>query len=310
VSRAAPNLSPGRLTAGDVVRVGAVGLRTRPLRALLSALGIALGVAAMLAVVGISASGRADLQGTLDALGTNLLTASAAGASGRGEDTRLPDGAVARIERIAPVTSAAALRRLPDDVNTYRHDRVPAEQTNGIAAYVADLDLPGTVGARIARGTWLNAATARYPAVVLGVNAAGRLGITEAGRLVHLGGEYFAVVGILEPVPLVPELDSAALVGPVAAQRYLGSGDDLPVTVYLRAAEDRVPAVRDVLAATANPHRALPGGGLPAVRRARRQDRHRACAQRVAAGPRRGGAAGRRRRRGEHDGDLGAGTAL
>lgn len=249
------NLSPGRLTAGDVLRVGAVGLRTRPLRALLSALGIALGVAAMLAVVGISASGRADLQGTLDALGTNLLTASAAGDSGHGEDTRLPDGAVARIERIAPVTDAAALRRLPDDISVYRHDRVPVEQTNGIVAYVADLDLPDAIGFGLARGAWLNAATARYPAVVLGTNAANRLGITDAdpGRLVYLGGAYFAVVGILEPVSLVPELDSAALVGPVAAERYLGAGDDLAVTVYLRTADDRVSAVRDVLSATANP---------------------------------------------------------
>lgn len=244
---------PSRLAAGDVLRVGAAGLRTRPSRALLSALGIALGVAAMLAVVGISASGRADLRRTLDALGTNLLTVSAAGDTG--EDARLPDGAVARIGRIAPVTAASALHRLPDTVNVYRHDRVPAEQTNGVVAYLADLDLPGAIGFRLARGTWLNAATAWYPAVVLGASAANRLGVTGAdtGRLVYLGGQYFAVVGILEPVSLVPELDSAALVGRGAADRYLGAGDDLPVTVYLRVAGDRVPEVRDVLAATTNP---------------------------------------------------------
>lgn len=243
------NLVPGRLGAGDVLRVGAVGLRTRPLRVLLSALGIAIGVAAMLSVVGISASGRADLQRTLDELGTNLLTVD-------GVDSG-PDGdrAVVMIERIAPVLGAAALRKLPDDLHVYRHSRVPPEQTNGVVLYTADLDLPAAVGATVAQGTWLNAATAGHPAVVLGASAAQRLGIAVArpGTLVRAGEQTFAVVGILRPVPLVPELDGAALVGTAAAQRYLDAGAGLPMTIYLRAADGRVPAVRDVLAATANP---------------------------------------------------------
>ena len=245
--------SPRRLSAGDVLRVGAVGLKTRPMRATLSALGIAIGIAAMLAVVGISASGRADLQRTLDSLGTNLLTVEG-GSGDQGQDTTLPVGAVAMIERIAPVLDAASLSKLPDDVHVYRNDHVPAEQTNGIVPYAADLGLPVTVGATVASGAWLNRAIAAYPGVVLGANAAQRLGIIAAGPgvLVQIGGERFAVIGILDPVPLAPELDSAALVGTAAAQHYLG-GSGHPSTVYLRAVEDQVSAVRDVLPATADP---------------------------------------------------------
>jgi len=247
------SLAPRRLSAGDLFRVGAAGLRTRPLRAVLSALGIAIGVAAMLAVVGISASGRADVQRTLDSLGTNLLTVEG-GTDERGTPATLPDGAVAMIERIAPVLGAASLSKLPDDVHVYRTDHVPAQQTNGIIPYAADLDLPATVGATLASGAWLNPAIAAYPGVVLGASSAERLGIPAAGPgvLVQIGDERFGVVGVLAPVPLAPELDSAALVGAAAARTYLRGGGH-PSLIYLRAVDEQVTAVRAVLPATANP---------------------------------------------------------
>jgi len=239
-----------RLSFPDIVRLAAAGLRAWPLRALLSALGIAIGVAAMLAVVGVSASGRADLQQVLDSLGTNLLSVE----GGKADEARLPATATAMIERIPPVLGAAALSRLPDTVHVYRNERVPPEQTNGIIPYAADLDLPPTVGAALADGAWLNPATATYPGVVLGHESARRLGIPHAGPevLVQIGDLRFAVLGILEPVPLVPALDSSALMGFVAAQRYLHI-DGHPTTIFVRATDAQVRAVWAVLPATANP---------------------------------------------------------
>jgi putative ABC transport system permease protein len=239
-----------RLSCPDVMRLAASGLRARPLRALLSALGIAIGVAAMLAVVGVSSSGRADLQQVLDALGTNLLSVE----GGKTDQAQLPATATTMIERIPPVLGAAALSRLPDTIHVYRSERVPAEQTNGIIPYATDLDLPSTVGAGIADGAWLNPATATYPGVVLGHESARRLGIAHAGPevLIQIGDLRFAVLGILHPVPLVPALDSAALIGVVAAQRYLHT-DGHPTTIFVRATDDQVTAVWGVLSATANP---------------------------------------------------------
>jgi putative ABC transport system permease protein len=240
-------LAPARLSVSDLLRVGLSGLRARPLRAVLSALGIAIGIAAMTAVVGISSSSRADLDRALAALGTNLLTVGP-GNTMFGEAATLPDESVSMIERIGPVHAVAATGTVPD-TTVYRTDRIPEAQTGGISVAAAQLDLLSTVGATVVSGSWLNAATARYPTVVLGATAARRLGSVPA---VYLGGRWFTVTGVLAPVPLAPELDSAALVGWPAAASYLGF-DGHPTTVYTRSTDAQVPAVRDVLAATANP---------------------------------------------------------
>jgi putative ABC transport system permease protein len=245
-------LAPARLRPADVIRVGGTGLRTRPLRVFLSALGIAIGIAAMIAVVGISASSRADLDRQLAALGTNLLTA-APGTTLLGKDATLPTEAVGMISRIGPVTRVAATGTVPD-AKVYRNDHIPTPQSGGITVRAAHLDLLKTVSATLADGTWLNAATARYPVVVLGYATAQRLGIGSVGTdvQVYLGDTWFTVIGILDPVPLAPELDSAALVGWPAAESSLHF-DGHPTTVYTRTTDSQVEAVWAVLAATANP---------------------------------------------------------
>ncbi|GAA1840694.1 ABC transporter permease [Asanoa iriomotensis] len=245
-------LAPARLRPRDVVRVGAVGLRTRPTRALLSALGIAIGIAAMIAVVGISASSRADLDRELAALGTNLLTVTP-GKSIFGEDANLPLAAESMIERIGPVRSTSAVGAV-GGASVYRTDRIPQAQTNGLATYAARIDLLDTVSAAVRSGVWLNEATAGYPAVVLGDAAARRLGIGHAGPDVSIvvGGEEFVVVGILAPVALAENLDSAAIMGWPVAQRLFGF-DGHATTVYTRSDESQVEAVRAVLGPTANP---------------------------------------------------------
>jgi putative ABC transport system permease protein len=220
------------------------------LRAFLSALGIAIGIAAMTAVVGISASSGAQVDRQLEALGTNLLTV-APGNTMFGGNATLPVESVSMIARIGPVTEVSATGKVPD-TNVYRSDKIPEGQTGGISVQAVHLELPRTVGAGMASGTWLNAATARYPATVLGSAAARRLGVGAPGVDIYLGEKWFTVIGILEPVPLAPELDSAALIGWQAAESYLDF-DGHPTTVYTRSPDNSVDSVRQVLAATANP---------------------------------------------------------
>jgi putative ABC transport system permease protein len=245
-------LTPARLRPRDVLRVGGAGLRTRPLRAFLSALGIAIGIAAMIAVVGISSSSRAQLDRQLAALGTNLLTVSP-GNTLAGKASTLPVGSVAMISRIGPVTQVSAIANLPN-THVYRTDHVPEGQTGSISVQAARLDLLSTVSATMADGVWLNAATTRYPAVVLGSVAASRLGISAvtADVKIYLGHRWFSVIGILNAAPLAPELDSAALLGWPAAQSYLHF-DGRPTTIYTRCRDSAVKTVRSLLAATANP---------------------------------------------------------
>jgi putative ABC transport system permease protein len=243
------DLRPARLAPRDVARVAGAGVRARPLRAALSALGIAIGIAAMVAVVGISASSRAALLARLDELGTNLLTVTA-GQSVFGEESALPEESVAMVRRIGPVESVTATGTVEATVR--RTDRVPAAETGGIAVRAARTDLLETVGGRVRTGRFLDAATERYPTVVLGAVAARRLGLDRTGVRVWLGGRWFTVVGILDEVPLAPELDRSALVGWPVAEELLGF-DGHPSTLYERSADDAVTDVRAVLPATVNP---------------------------------------------------------
>jgi putative ABC transport system permease protein len=236
-----------RLSFADVIRVGGAGLRARPLRVVLSALGIAIGIAAMVAVVGISTSSRAQVDRQLSALGTNLLSVGP-GKSFLGAASHLPDSAPAMVARIGPVTSVSSTGRV-GSARVYRTDRIPATETGGIAVLAASPSLLSTVGGTVATGAWLG--TGPMPTVVLGSRAASLLGVTP-GLLVWLGGHWFTVVGVLAPLPLAPELDSAALISwPAATDRL--DFDGYPTTIYTRTRPDAVTAVAGVLAATANP---------------------------------------------------------
>jgi putative ABC transport system permease protein len=232
-----------------------LGLRARKVRTALSGLGIAIGIAAAVAVLGISASSRANLLAQLGAEG-NLVTVTA-GQSFDGSPAALPLTAEPMIARIPPVESVTAIGYVPG-ATVRRTAAVPAIDSGGISVYAAQPGLLGTLGAGnkqgVAAGTFLNAATARYPAVVLGAVAAQTLGIGQVGPAtqVYLAGRYFAVIGILRPVPLVPALDEAALVGFPAADALLGLGGH-PTQIYLRAAPDQVQPVVSVLPFTANP---------------------------------------------------------
>jgi putative ABC transport system permease protein len=238
-----------RLLPADVLRVGASGLRARRLRAALSALGVAIGIASMVAVLGVSESSKADLLAVLDRLGTNLLTVGPGQTFG-GDDAQLPESSPGMVRRMASVEEASAAKLL--DATVRRTDRIDEAETGGIAVMAADTDLARTLGARVRRGRFLTRATASYPTVVLGRIAARRLGIDRTGVNVWLGDHWFTVVGILGPVTLDTNLDSAALIGFDVAEDLLGA-DRSPTTIYVRARQDQVAEARDLLGATANP---------------------------------------------------------
>ncbi|MGC4956314.1 ABC transporter permease [Actinomadura citrea] len=244
-------MRPARLGAGDVLRVGLGGLRARPTRVLLSALGIAIGIATMVAVIGISSSSREDLLRRLDRLGTNLLTAKP-GDTLFGDEAELPETAPEMVRRIGPVTAVGATGSVEATVR--RTDRIPEEVTQGIAVQAATAGLLGTLDVAPASGRRPDAATEGRPVVVLGSEAARRLGLDRAGGQVWIGGRWFVVLGVLRPAELAPEIDRSALVGWDAARRYLGF-DGHPTTIYERSAEASVGDVRDVLARTVNPER-------------------------------------------------------
>jgi putative ABC transport system permease protein len=245
-------LAPRRLRLADLARLASFGLRTRKLRAALSALGIAIGVAAIVAILGLSSSSQAGLLAEIDKLGTNLLTVTNGQTLG-GDAAELPEAAPGMISRIGPVTAVQYTGGVRG-VNVYRSPLIPSINTNALSVQGTSLSLPATVGTSVAQGRFLDPATAREPVAVLGAVAAGRLGIDRLypGERIWVGHQWFYLAGILHPAMLAPEIDSAVLIGFPAAETYLGF-DGHPSEVYLRAATDQVDAVYAVLAATANP---------------------------------------------------------
>lgn len=240
-------LKPARLSGRDVVRVGASGLRTRPVRVFLSALGIAIGIATMVAVIGISASSKEQLLRRLDTLGTNMLTVSA-GKSLFGKASKLPEASLPMVKRIQPVQTAAATGNV--DATVRRTPKIDKEVTGGLAVQAASPELLTTLGGMVAKGSWLNAPG--YPEVILGSEAAKRLGVDRTGVRVWIGGGWFTVSGILGQVDLAPEIDRSVLVGWAAAEKYLGF-DGHPTMIYERSTDASVQAVKDVLGRTVNP---------------------------------------------------------
>ncbi|MEV6425734.1 ABC transporter permease [Streptomyces sp. NPDC051662] len=221
------------MSPADVLRVGGHGLRAWPMRVFLSALGIAIGIAAMVGVVGISTSSAGDLERRLSALGTNLLTVTP-GPSLSGDASRLPGESVDMVDNLPDVESVTALGEV--DAEVYRNDHIPEAETSGIAVKAAKTNLPGTTGATLADGRWLNAANERYPSVVLGPRAAEQLGVHRAGPDIHvwLGDRWFTVIGVLAPNELIPQLDTQALVGWPYAQENLGF-DGYPTQIHVWA---------------------------------------------------------------------------
>ncbi|HEV2781654.1 MAG TPA: ABC transporter permease, partial [Actinophytocola sp.] len=267
-----PLPKPRRLGPRDMLRLGGHGMRTRPLRAVLSALGIAIGIAAMIAVVSIPASSAQALRDEIAALGPNLLTARP-GQTFFGEDAELPLTAVPMVRRIAPVTAVSATGNVAATVR--RTDRVPPSETSGLSVYAALPDLLEVLRGSVYSGRFLDRVTERYPTVVLGSEASKRLGIDRIDPAsppqVWIGGQWFTVIGILNKMPLAPEIERSVLVGwPVARERLGFTGH--PGTIYLRAQDSQVEAVRGVLGRTINPEQpgevevALPSEALAAQR--------------------------------------------
>jgi putative ABC transport system permease protein len=241
-----------RLRVRDVLALATVSVRSRRLRAALSMLGIAIGIAAIVGILGIARSSEASLLAEIDRLGTNLLTV-VNGQSIGGEEAELPPAATAMIARAAGVERVAPTAELAG-VNVYRSDRIPSFESGGLAVRVADPELLTALDGAVRGGAFLNAATERYPAAVLGYAAAKSLGIgaVTPGTRIWLGNHWFTVAGILDPLPLAPEIELSVLVGPAIAAQLLGY-DGHPSRIYVRAETDRVVETASLLAPTANP---------------------------------------------------------
>jgi len=245
-------LAPSRVRPGELLRLGSIGLRTRRLRTLLSALGIAIGIAAMVAVLGVSASSRQNLVNELNQLGTNMLTVSP-GQTFSGQTATLPGTAAATIGHLPSVQAVTATGTI-QNATVRRTDRIPLYITSGLAVRWSDTSLLRTLRGSVYRGQWLNDANVNFPAVVLGWVAAQRLGVVDLDQPteVYIQGRWYTVVGVLNILPLAPEIDRSVLIGLQIAEAHFHASN-APDLVYVRADPNDVVETQGLLARAANP---------------------------------------------------------
>jgi len=243
----------------DIFATAAGGLGSRKLRTVLSALGITIGIGAMVAVLGLSESGSAALEDRIAALGTNLLRVSAGQGFGGGDAT-LPEDAVPMIGRIGPVESVSAVGSV--DQAVLLNDLVNPSQTGGLSVKTAEPNLVDALNGSIDSGRFIDESTGVTTSAVLGSVAAERLGVRNIdGTQVLIGDEWFTVVGILDSfddqtdeveTALFNDLDRAAFIGADIAETLFDTPRN-PETIYVRASENLVDEVIGVLPNTADP---------------------------------------------------------
>lgn len=244
-------VAPSTLRLGDVFRVGASGPRSRKMRTALSALGVSIGIAALVGVLGLSESSRADLLDELDALGTNLLTVEVGTGFGAGDGV-LPEASGAAAERLPTVESTSTVWDV--DASARRTDFIPEGETGGVTVKAAEPDLVEVLNGSVAEGRFLDETTSEYPVAVVGSVAAERLGIEDLDQPVDIqvGDHRVEVIGILDEFTLAADLDRAVLIGENAAVDYYDLELD-PSTIHVRVADGAIDATRDALPATVDP---------------------------------------------------------
>ena len=240
-----------RLKIKDLFFVALYGVRARRGRAALTSIGIGIGIAAIVAVTGISASGRADLLATLESLGTNLIKASPQ-AGFFGTQEKLPDGVVGMVERIGPVEEVTSTTQT--DLIVRRSDFISEFEGGGISTIVTSPELLQVVGGNLIEGRFIQDGLSNIPVTVLGSVTASRLGINtlETPIKILIGNEWFGVVGILDELKIHPDLDRSVFIG-YGVAKTLFDIDKEPTTIYVRANPTYIEDVVEVIAPSMNP---------------------------------------------------------
>ena len=244
-------MNKNKLRTRDLFFVAVYGVKARKGRAALTSIGIGIGIAAIVAVSGIAASGSADLLSTLESLGTNLVKASPqAGFFGTQEE--LPEGVIGMVERIGPVEEVTSTTQT--DLLVRRSNFISEFEGGGISTIVTSSELLNVIGGKLSEGRFITDGLSDLPVTVLGSVTAKRLGITNLSKptKILIDDEWFGVIGIVEELKIHPDLDRSVFIGYGAAKKLFDINEE-PTTIYLRANPTFIEDVVEVIAPSMNP---------------------------------------------------------
>jgi putative ABC transport system permease protein len=224
-------------TFGDLSQVALGGLLARKVRTLLLLLGPMIGVAAIVAAVGLTDSAKGDLKRKVAQLGTNLIAASAASSFG-GDQPTLPSDAVQRALQVSTVDKVAAVVELSDITVTPYEEASEKYETVPVPVMAADLRLPSALEVPVISGRWLGPFDDEEltRAAVIGVGLASEIEhLPGEARTIELDGVRYGVVGVLGEVELDPTLDNAVFISFNAAEEDFLDDDVEPTKLFVRS---------------------------------------------------------------------------
>ena len=223
----------------ELVRVAAAGLMARKVRTLLIMLGPILGVAAIVAAIGINESSKGYLKAKLQELGTDLIVANAQDSiGGFGQNPRIPAEAVVRVSRLPDVTSVTGTLQIANIVTLPFEAAYDYYRAFPVPVIATGLNLPETMEVPLVSGRFLNdfdvASEARV--AVIGRDLADEYGyLPGEARTISLNGIDYGVVGVLDWVLLEPSMDSAVFITFPTAERDWDTDGQDPTRLYIRA---------------------------------------------------------------------------
>ena len=229
-ARDAAAASRPRFRFSDLVDETLAGVFARPARAALTTLGTVLGIASLVATLGISRTAGSQIVGRFDELAATQVTV-AARTAGSGSSQRaaalLPWDVESRIDRLNGVVASGAVAEVsnPGTVRTVPL-RDPENVTERLVpVYASSVGFLEAVRGEISVGRWFDSGHVerRDRVAVIGADVAAQFGIDrlDAQPGIFIGDELFTVIGILDEAPRDEGLVSSIVVPSTSGQDRL-----------------------------------------------------------------------------------------
>ncbi len=243
------------ITARDLADEALAGLFARPARTILTIIGTVIGIAALVATLGLSRTAGNQIIGRFDALAATEIVASIKPGSNGADGAFLPWDAPARMTRLNGVVAAGNLSAVNIGDALIRTSPVsdPAAQTSfDVPVVAASPGLFASVHADLRAGRFLDEGNSSRAdrVALLGPAAALRIGIDSVNQLpaIAIGDRLYLVIGILAGVARQPDLLGAVIIPEGAARRDFALSSPAIVAVETRMGAASLIALQTPLA--------------------------------------------------------------
>ena len=199
-----PRTRRSRLRPGDLLDEMLAGVFARPVRALLTTLGTVLGLASLIATLGLSRTAGSQIIDQFDELTASQVMVTARGNGRGGQTGSLPWNVEDRLDRLNGVVASGAVADVinPGSVRTVPVIDLTGRYDHVVPVLAASSGVLDAVRGHVAVGRWFDAGHVRRgdPVAVIGADLAADLGIRrlEVQPGLYVGDHYFTVIGIVD----------------------------------------------------------------------------------------------------------------